>query len=335
MESLGELIRRWLTQHKRWSSPIFIAGESYGGFRTARLIKQLQESDGVGLSGAILISPALEFGTLYGNDYNLLYWIDRFPTMAAAAYFHQQIDTSQHSLAEHMAGAERFAREELLIALAGGASIPINKRTEIYEQAAKWIGLDAELILRCNGRIDSQRFRRALLAHEGKILGLYDASVTAVDPFPNRNNFEGPDPTLAGLSRLFTAGIHMQLCEVLGVDEEIRSYQLLSYEVFENWSYETASPLIKEALGATDELRYGMSLNPDTHVWITHGFYDLITPYFTSNRLADLMSLDEKLENKFLLKHFQGGHMFYTWKESREAFFETAKQFYQKALSGL
>lgn len=66
LKALGEFIQRFLSQKKRWLSPIFIAGESYGGFRVARLVRKLQQEFGVGLSGAILISPAMEFSLLGG-----------------------------------------------------------------------------------------------------------------------------------------------------------------------------------------------------------------------------------------------------------------------------
>src|ERR687896_1530327 len=88
LESLCEFMARWLSGHGRWGSPIFIAGESYGGYRVGGLAKMLQESTGIGLNGAILISPALEITTLSPTDYDVLGWIDTVPTMVAAAVHH-------------------------------------------------------------------------------------------------------------------------------------------------------------------------------------------------------------------------------------------------------
>ena len=79
---------RWLSGHGRWGSPVFIAGESYGGYRVGRLARMLQESTGIGLNGASSISPALEITPLNSNDYDVLGWVDRVPTMAAAAVHH-------------------------------------------------------------------------------------------------------------------------------------------------------------------------------------------------------------------------------------------------------
>src|SRR5439155_1861611 len=79
LESLCEFMGRWLSGSGRWGSPIFIAGESYGGYRVGRLVRMLQETTGIGLNGAILISPALEFANLVPNDYDVLSSVDVVP----------------------------------------------------------------------------------------------------------------------------------------------------------------------------------------------------------------------------------------------------------------
>ena len=82
---------RWLSNHGRWGSPIFIAGESYGGYRVGRLVRMLQETAGIGLNGAILISPALEFANARAERLRRARvgrprcrrWLPRPPTTAA------------------------------------------------------------------------------------------------------------------------------------------------------------------------------------------------------------------------------------------------------------
>jgi carboxypeptidase C (cathepsin A) len=333
LQALCDFIRGFLTQHKRWGSPVFIAGESYGGFRVARLMQRLQQEGGVGLSGAILISPALEFSALMGSDYDVLPWLDHLPTMAAAGYTHGRAKPAADTIEGHMAEAERFGREELLIALASGDAMPAAQRAAIFQKMADLTGLDPRLVARCGGRISIRRFCRELLSDQGLVVGLYDASVTATDPYPDRENFEGPDPTLAGLDRLFTAGIYMQLREQLNVEEAIRDYQLLSYDVFLSWRYDSDGQQNQGTVSATDQFRYGIALNDHTEILISHGTFDLVTPYFTSNRLTDLMRLTPAQRKRTTLQHFRGGHMFYTHKQSRDAFFETARQFYGRALA--
>lgn len=332
LSALGEFIQRFLTVHKRWSSPVFIAGESYGGYRVAKLARLLQEEYGVGLNGAIMVSPALEFSALEGDDYDISAWSDLLPTMAAAAHHHGRARVHHESLGAHVAAAEAFTRRQLVMALAMGDAMPEAERRHILRMAADLIGLHFDDVARAGGRIKMDTFCRLLLRDQQKFAGRYDASITARDPFPDRERYEGPDPTLWGLSRMFTPAIHMLLTEHLGVEDD-REYHLINEDIFRAWSFEIEkSKEMKQGfLGATDDLRYGMASNPHMHVLISHGYFDLVTPYFSSNRLVDQMQLDSESAGRLTLKHFRGGHMFYAWRESREAFFETAKAFYHRA----
>jgi carboxypeptidase C (cathepsin A) len=327
LDAMGEVIRRFLTRHRRWSSPIYLAGESYGGFRVARMARHLQEKDGVGLCGALLISPALEFDLLGGSEYNVLPWIDRLPTMAAAGLHHGRASLTGASPADHLAAAERIAVEELVVALAAGDTLPRERRAEIFGRMAALIGLPSSVITRCGGRVDMARFCRELLRDRGLVCGLYDASVTVQDPFPAAEQFSGPDPTLAGLSRLFTVAVMSYLTAELGVTEAVRDYHLLSMSVNESWRSDEGQ-LSTDLVGSMSELRYGMALNPSMKVMIVHGSYDLVTPYFSSWRLVSLGQLTAQQRQNVLLRHYPGGHMFYTWAESRAAFFADAAALY-------
>jgi carboxypeptidase C (cathepsin A) len=68
-------------------------------------------------------------------------------------------------------------------------------------------------------------------------------------------------------------------------------------------------------------------------VYITHGWFDLVTPYFASNHLADLMKLNPEIRANLQLKHYQGSHMFYTWDSSRQQWLAEMTEFYQNAIA--
>lgn len=334
LKALGEFIQRFLSRQKRWLSPIFIAGESYGGFRVARLARKLQQEFGVGLSGAILISPALEFSLLGGSDYNLTAWATLLPSFAAAAAHHgrAQWAGAVGDLQAHRTAAEVFARKTLIPLLATGEAFPAEERQMAYQQLSALIGLPMSLVERQAGRVDIEVFARELLRDQQRIVGLYDASITAIDPFPDRSVYGGIDPTLDGLDRLFTGAINSHLRDTLGVETDL-SYHLLNYETFKAWKFDLKGELKQGFIGAVDDLRVGMTLNPYMQVYITHGFFDLVTPYFASNYLAALMKLNPEVRPNLTLKHFQGGHMFYTWDESRQQWFTEMQAFYQKAIA--
>jgi carboxypeptidase C (cathepsin A) len=321
LESLCEFMGRWLSGHGRWGSPVFIAGESYGGYRVGRLVRMLQETAGIGLSGAVLISPALEFASLSPTDYDVLGWVDLVPTMAIAAMHHRRsrafaAGTPPEDVLQQ---AEGFATGDYATLLTRGASMPAVDRNRILGRLADLIGLPAGMVVRAEGRITIGLFTRELLRDERKVLGCYDATITATDPFPDREAFAGPDPTLTGIGPAYTTAINRQLRSEIGVQTD-REYVVLSVEVNELWRNDAPQHFFKPPVGATDDFRYGMSLNPHMKAFITHGRYDLVTPYYASDRLRNLMRLDSEMAGRLTVRHFGGGHMFYAWEESRREF---------------
>ena len=331
LASLGEFISQFLSTYERWDSPVFLAGESYGGFRAAKLARSLQERYGVGLNGVLLISPALEFALLDASEYDVLPWIDVLPSMIASAAYHDRapgID-SQLDLAGVLDQAEEFAARTASSLLINGARLERSERESLTSGYAGVTGLDPSVIERVSGRIGPNLFVRELLREQGLVCGLYDATVTTADPFPGTDSFHGPDPTLRSIERLFAAGINTHLRRTLGIKTE-REYRLLSMDVNQGWEIDTKRHAMESQIGATDDLRYAMSLNPHLRVRISHGVYDLITPYFASERIAAHMRLPEGSAH-LSLKHYKGGHMFYSWDESRIAFAADVRAFYEEA----
>jgi carboxypeptidase C (cathepsin A) len=335
LESLCEFMARWLSENDRWGSPVFIAGESYGGYRVGRLVRMLQEETGIGLNGAILISPALELTGLNGDDYGVVQWVDLLPTMAAGAAFHGRSRAFEAGtpLNAVFAGAEEFASGDYAKFLIRGASLGPPERERTLSRLADLVGLAPELVKRAEGRISPVVYARELLRDQQKVVGLYDVSITSVDPFPDRAQHEAPDPTLAGIGPAYTAAVNRQLRSEIGVRTD-REYRLLSLEVNEAWKEDTKRHFFAPPEGATDSFRYGMALNPHMRAFLTHGRYDMATPYYASDRLRNLMRLDPDTTGRLTVRHFEGGHMFYAWEESRRAFTAAIEEFVAGALAG-
>ncbi len=334
LESLCEFLGRWLSSNRRWGSPVFIAGESYGGYRVGRLMRLLQESAGIGLNGAVLISPALELTLLNASDYNVLAWVDLLPTMVLAAVHHGRSRAFAGGTPREdvLREAEAFATGDYATLLTRGAAMPESDRERILARLADLIGLPAELVARAEGRIASTVFSRELLRDRRQVLGLYDATITSTDPFPDRLEFPGPDATLAGISPAYTMAINQHLRSEIGVQTD-REYTLLSYEVNEAWRNDALEHFFVPPVGATDDFRYGMSLNPHMRAFITHGQHDLVTPYYATDRLRNLMRLAPGVADRLTVRHFEGGHMFYAREDSRREFTAAISAFMADALA--
>ena len=83
VNALVVVIRRYLEKNDRLLSPKFIVGESYGGIRGPKMVRELQTQQGVGINGLILISPLLDFREFGGTS--LLQYAISLPSMAAIA----------------------------------------------------------------------------------------------------------------------------------------------------------------------------------------------------------------------------------------------------------
>ena len=90
VEALAEVVRAWLGRHKRWGSPVYMAGESYGTTRGAALADRLQ-SLGVALSGLILVSCAMDLQSIVFAPHNDLPFALFLPAFACVAQYHGRL----------------------------------------------------------------------------------------------------------------------------------------------------------------------------------------------------------------------------------------------------
>ncbi len=319
IDVLCEFVTAFLSKHNRWESPVAIAGESYGGFRVGKLVKALPER-GVGLTAAVMVSPAIDFLGLVGSDYDLLAWTNVVPTMAGAARHHGKARGAFASMKPEAirAAAESFVEERLAPLLLRGDRAPAAERKSTFATLAEMVGLPVEIVTRCGGRLPIDVFGRELLRDQGLVCGLYDASVTGPDVFPDRTGQPNPDPTLNGITTAFTVGINAMLRKELGVSTD-REYLLLAEDAWKLWVDDRADGYWHRQLDCADDLRYGLALNPQLRLLITHGWYDLVTTYFSSQQTVASLRLPPALRERVRFANYDGGHMFYTWDHSRKA----------------
>jgi carboxypeptidase C (cathepsin A) len=331
IDVLCEFVLAFLSRESRWQSPVYIAGESYGGFRVGKLMRALPER-GVGLSGAIMVSPAVDFLAITGVDYDINPWVNSVPTMALTARLHGKARGRFASMAPDRLreAAETFAESDLASLLMRGERTPAAVRSRTLGTLAEMIGLPEELVARAGGRVRIEIFTRELLRERGLVCGYYDAAITGANIFPDREGEPNPDPTLAGITAAFTAGINTLLRRDLGLSTQ-REYKLISEEVWKHWADDQAQGYYERHLHCADDMRYGMGMNPHLRLFITHGWYDLVTTYFSSAQAVSLLQLPSELRERVSLANYDGGHMFYTWDASRKAFLKDVSRLYRAA----
>jgi len=163
IESIGDFIRLYLTRYERWSSPLFLAGESYGTTRAAGLAGHLFER-GIAFNGIILVSTVLNFSTISFTTGNELPYPLFLPTYTATAWFHKKLPPDLGTdLAAALKEAEEWATGDYLQALNRGDRLSPRKRQETIGRLARYTGLDERFIDNSNLRIEAERFTKELL----------------------------------------------------------------------------------------------------------------------------------------------------------------------------
>jgi carboxypeptidase C (cathepsin A) len=325
IDSLARFIRTYLTQEDRWLSPIYLAGESYGGFRVARLSELLQSDFGIALNGLVLISPALDFSVLWGDERSLWPWVALLPSYAATAAIHQRSEQTTY-VAEHpresVAKAEQFAMTDYLTGLAAGSL-----EQDRFNLLSRLTGLDAQDVKRWAGRVPPVFFAKQLLSDKGFLVSLYDGSITQIDPNPARQILAGGDPYLDSLNAPVTAAFNSYVRNQLNFRTDL-PYLLLNEAVFESWNWRSGIQGEQGFVEAVTDLKQALSLNPDMRVFIAHGVFDLVTPYFASEIAIRQMGLHQLIRNNISLNIYHGGHMPYLHRKSLDAMFEDADRFF-------
>jgi carboxypeptidase C (cathepsin A) len=315
------VVTRWFKEKERLRSPKFFVGESYGGFRGPLLARKLQDDQGLGFSGLVLLSPVIDFSLISQPRWSAMAHVARLPSLAAAA-----LEAKGPVTRELLADAERYAAGEYLVDLTRGLADPAAV-ARVSERVAGLTGLDPGLVRRLAGRVDISTFQREYGREEARVASAYDTGVSSFDPDPTaaRSNFE--DPGLSGMTAPLTSAIVDHLTRTLGWRVENARYELLNGAVNGAWRWPQGRGQT-ESVGA---LRQAMALDENLRVLVVHGFTDLVTPYFASKLVLDqLPPLGP--EPRATLAVYPGGHMFYSRDESRRRFREDGAALYREAL---
>ncbi len=318
LASLGATIRLWLTRHQRWDSPVFLVGESYGGFRAAALAGSLSRDVGVTVSGLVMISPALDLSVLHQDERDLLAAAVELPSYAAAAA----------ALAGHpveIESVERFALSDYLVGLAGLKGLPAPGDAFMARLAAL-VGLPEDVVDRNRGRIPRQAFAREIRRPEGEVVSIYDATVTRSAP-ANAGADHAGDPVLDPAIAAFTAAFNLYAPEALGYRTDL-PYRVLPRDVSRQWYWEGADQ-DDGGLGlAMSSLEAALLEHPATKVLIANGRYDLVTPYLGSRWLVDQLQIPAAVRAGIRLRVYDGGHMMYMRPDSRAALAHDAAELF-------
>lgn len=303
IESVGDFIRRWTTENKRWGSPKYLLGESYGGIRAAGLAEHLQSEYGMSLNGVVMLSSLLDFRTLRGSQGDHLVNQVYLPAMAAVAHHHGKIDRDRDEL---LAEANLFAKGPYARALFAGATLTSAEENAVANKLAELSGVSAELWLETNLRLSPTRYRRELLRSESKVLGRFDARV-AWPAQSKDSDYPSYDPSYAVAYGAFSTAMLAFLTDDMGGNDIHHTYRILTGKVHP-WKWNSENRVVN----LSSRLQSAMTTNPNLRLLIMGGYTDFATPpsgiEYTLNQMVDL---PKESRDRISYVYYEAGHMFY------------------------
>lgn len=311
IESIGEFIRQFLTRYERWDSPKLLAGESYGTTRAAGLAGHLHDEQKIYLNGIILISSALNMQTLYdyskGNDLPYPLYL---PTYTATAWYHKKLPQElQADFNKTLNEVKKFALEDYTLALMKGNTISKEEQKKIIQKLTIYTGLSPEFIERSNMRVNPHRFMMEFLRSKNLTIGRFDTRVVG-DALDTSCDYASYDPSFNSVMGAFTAALNHYMLKELQVKKE-QEYKILA-DICNTWNYSKAT---NQFLNMSGILHDVMTKNGSLKVFVANGYYDLATPFFTSDYTFNHLRLPVNLQNNVSLHYYNGGHMMYLQKD--------------------
>ena len=309
--SVAQFIRLWVSQNKRWNSPKYIAGESFGTTRAAGVAHALTGGgQNMALNGLIMISQALDYTGSTPEHDNLVAFVTYLPTMAATAWYHKKAGQGE-KLEDFVQKARDFALDQYAPALFRGTLLTAAKRQEIAKGLSQLLGLEEAYILRSDLRVLVPRFVKELLRQDGQTVGRLDSRYTGFEADVMAERPTLGDAASYAISSAYTAALNDYMANSLKVDMP-RPYLTSNGELYPKWNWR---PVPKDKgwepsyVNVARKLGDAMRKNKDLKVIVANGYYDLVTPFFDAEyTFARHGILKEQVE----MKYYEAGHMMYT-----------------------
>lgn len=310
--AVAQVIRRWINDNGRWTSPKYLGGESYGTTRTAMVADELEGStyNDVGLNGLILISTILDFAGREPTPGNEMAYIVTLPNMAAAAFYHGKAEAaSVEAIAEE---ARKFAIGPYATALLKGTDLPAEERASVRRELARLTGLSETYLEAADLRVTDQRFYKELLRDRGQTIGRLDARYTGTD-YDSAGETPDDDPSFYGIDAGYTAAINAWSRETLGYKTD-REYQAIGREPGRYWDWSLGGGGRGAYLNVAPLIGQAMRQNSGLRLFNAQGYYDFATPFFGAEYSLKRTGIPQ---DRITWKYYGAGHMMYVRGEDR------------------
>ena len=328
IESVGEFIRIYLSRYERWTSPLFLVGESYGTTRASALSGYLIDR-GIAFNGIMLVSSIMNFETTAFAPGNDLPYALFLPSYAATAWYHKRLpaDLQSRSVQEVVAEVEPWASHEYSQALERGDRLSAQQRQEVVARLARYTGLSGSFIDNANLRVNLSLFRKELLRSERRSIGRLDSRFKGYDSTYSTDSPEY-DASEAAIRPPYTTTLNNYVRRDLGYKTDLE-YYILGGGFTSPWNWGTNNNYVDTSVA----LRNALAKNPYLKICVACGYYDRATPYCAAEYTLHHISLDPMLLRNISTGYYEAGHMMYIDEKSHAKLRADVGKFIQDSMT--
>jgi len=312
-------ISAWLRKHGRLDSPKFVFGESYGTHRAAEVGRQLATArEPVLLDGMVLFGQAVNIAEYSQRPRNIISYVVSLPTLAATAWHFGFANREGRTLEGFIAASREFARDEYLLALYRGNTLPPNERERIAERLQEFSGISAAWYLQNDLKITKERYRAELLKDRGLLLGRNDSRYTAkID-----ERGAGPDPSNV-LPQALEQAFERHMRQTLKVDWDEPYVFSVGVGGFDAWDWGAKSPFGDWPY--VDSINLLMNKNPRFRVMLGTGYHDTQTTIGAAEYAATQSGWPAE---RTWVREYPGGHMAYSIDATAKTLGDDLRKFF-------
>jgi carboxypeptidase C (cathepsin A) len=337
--AFANFIVEFLSRHKRWNSPKYLFGESYGTLRAAALAIILENEKELDLNGIILLSQILNFddnadSPQFNPGVDMPYVL-ALPTYAATAWYHHKLPNRPESLEPLLRDVENFALTDYAQALAAGATLGAERKSAIAAKLHTYTGLAPDYFERANLRVNVGEFEKNLLGSD-ITTGRLDTrfSGPSLDPMSKEAEY---DPQSAAISSAYVSAFNDYVRNSLKFGDKM-TYKA-EIDIEKNWDFLHQPPGARQKIPAAanvmPDLAVAMKQNPKLRVQLNGGYYDLATPYFAAIYELNQLPLQPALRGNIEMHFYTSGHMVYAHEPDLKALHANVAAFIDKTKTGM
>ena len=192
-----------------------------------------------------------------------------------------------------------------------GSNLSAAEKADIAKKLSRFTGLSEDYLIKADLRVKLPQFMAELQRARGLATGRLDARFSGPEP-DLLAEYAFNDPQSAAVEGAFVAAFNSY------VREDLKFGKDLTYNTsadIDQWDWKRTGQGTHHGFPGSpnveQDLVEALVTNPQLHVEVENGLYDLATPFSATEYTMTHLGLPENLQKNIHLQYYDAGHMMY------------------------